>query len=136
MTNPAVQSFFHEATNTFSYVVRDPEGSGAAVIDPVLDYDHRSGRTETQLADQIVGYVREHDLKVHWILETHAHADHLTSAPYLKEILGGQIAIGEGIRAVQRTFKSIFNLKDLNTNGTQFDHLFVDGETLAFGNTI
>ncbi len=133
MTNPVVQRFFHESTNTFSYVVWDADGSGAAVIDPVLDYDHRSGRTDTQFADQIATYVREHDLEVHWILETHAHADHLTSAPYLKEQLGGKIAIGEGIRAVQRTFKSIFNLKDLNANGTQFDHLFVDGETFDIG---
>ena len=133
MTNPVVQSFFHESTNTFSYVVRGPDGSGDEVIEPVLDYDHKAGRTETQFADQIVTYVREHDLEVHWILETHAHADHLTSAPYLKEQLGGKIAIGEGIRAVQRTFKSIFNLKDLNVNGTQFDHLFVDGETFDIG---
>ena len=80
------------------------------MIDPVLDYDHRAGRTEAQFADRIVAYIREHDLDVHWILETHAHADHLTSAPYLKEQLGGTIAIGEGIRAVQRTFKSIFSL--------------------------
>lgn len=133
MTNPVVQRFFHEATNTFSYVVRDPDGSSAAVIDPVLDYDQRSGRTDTGFAEQIVAYVQHHGLEVDWILETHAHADHLTSAPYLKQQLGGKIAIGEGIRAVQQTFKSIFNLKDLNVNGTQFDHLFVDDETFDIG---
>ncbi|MBT5218485.1 MAG: MBL fold metallo-hydrolase, partial [Woeseia sp.] len=133
MTNPVVHPFFHEPTNTFSYVVRDPDGPGAAVIDPVLDYDHRSGRTDTEFADQIVAYVREQELEVHWILETHAHADHLTSAPYLKQQLGGKIAIGEGIRAVQRTFKSIFNVQDLNTDGTQFDHLFEDHETFEIG---
>lgn len=133
MTNPVVQRFFHESTHSFSYVVRDPDGSGAAVIDPVLDYDQISGRTDTGFAEQIVAYVQHHGLEVDWILETHAHADHLTSAPYLKEQLGGKIAIGEGIRAVQRTFKSIFNLKDLNVNGTQFDHLFVDDETFDIG---
>ena len=133
MTNPVVQRFFHEPTNTFSYVVRDPASSAAAVIDPVLDYDHRSGRTETQFPDQIVAYVLENELEIHWILETHAHADHLTSAPYLKEKLGGKIAIGEGIREVQRTFKSIFNFKDLNTDGAQFDHLFVNDETFEIG---
>ncbi len=133
MTTPVVEKFFHEPTSTFSYVVRDPDGPGAAVIDPVLDYDQRSGRTNTIFADQIVAYVREHDLEVHWILETHAHADHLTSAPYIKEQLGGRIAIGEGIQAVQQTFKSIFNLKDLNTDGTQFDHLFVDDEIFDIG---
>lgn len=133
MTNPVVQRFFHEPTNTLSYVVRDPAGSAAAVIDPVLDYDHRSGRTGTQFPDQIVAYVLEHGLEIHWILETHAHADHLTSAPYLKEKLGGKIAIGEGIREVQRTFKTIFNFKDLNTDGAQFDHLFVNDETFGIG---
>jgi glyoxylase-like metal-dependent hydrolase (beta-lactamase superfamily II) len=133
MTNPIVQAFFHEPTNTLSYVVQDPDGPGVAVIDPVLDYDHRSGRTDTEFADQIVAYVRDHALEVHWILETHAHADHLTSAPYLKDQLGGKTAIGEGIRAVQRTFKSIFNVKDLKVDGTQFDHLFDDNEPFAIG---
>ncbi len=133
MTEPVVQRFFHEPTNSFSYVVRDPDGPGAAVIDPVLDYDQRSGCTNTVFADQIVAYVREHDLEILWILETHVHADHLTSAPYIKEQLGGKIAIGEGVRAVQRTFKSIFNLEGLDANGSQFEHLFVDDETFEIG---
>lgn len=131
--NPQVKEFFHEPTSTFSYVVYDERSRTAAVVDSVLDYDPKAGRTSTASADEIVRFVESEGLGVEWILETHAHADHLTAAPYLKRRLGGRIAIGEGIRRVQATFKQVFNIKDLNTNGVQFDHLFGEGETFAIG---
>ena len=130
---PQVTEFFHAPTSTFSYVVQDPQTNRAAIIDSVLDYDNKSGRTSTESADSIVELATTRDLAVDWILETHAHADHLTAAPYLQSRLGGKIAIGIGIRQVQSTFADIFNLKDLNTNGVQFDHLFEDFETFAIG---
>ena len=132
-TRPEAKEFFHELTNTFSYVVYDSKTRAAAVIDSVLDYDHKSGRTSTLSADRIVEFIESSGLSVEWIFETHAHADHLTAAPYLQQRLGGKIAIGEGIRRVQTTFKGVFNLKDLNTNGVQFDHLFEDGEVFRIG---
>lgn len=131
--NPMIKEFFHEPTGTFSYVVHDTATRKAAIIDSVLDYDHKSGRTRTRSADAIIAFVEANGLSVEWILETHAHADHLTAAPYLKRRLGGRLAIGEGIRKVQTTFKKVFNLKDLNTDGVQFDHLFDDSESFAIG---
>ncbi len=132
--HPEVGSFFDPATNTVSYVVKDPESQACAIIDPVLDYDPKSGRTTTRSADQIVAYVRKHKLDVDWLLETHAHADHLSAAPYLKEKLGGRTGVGEPIAKVQQIFKSVFNIeKEFLPDGSQFDHLFADGETFAIG---
>ena len=133
MSNPEVQAFFDEATFTVSYVVSDPETKRAAIIDPVLDFDPASGRTSTQSADAIIAYATETNLQVDWILETHVHADHLSSAPYLQERLGGRTGIGRDVSAVQNTFKGIFNLQDLPVDGSQFDHLFDDGETFTVG---
>ena len=128
MSAPSVTAFFDEATNTVSYVVRDPEGTSAAIIDSVLDFDYASGHTGTASADRIVAYVNDKGLRVEWLLETHVHADHLTAAPYLQQELGGRIAIGKRISAVQETFKGVFNIEDLATDGSQFGHLFDDGD--------
>lgn len=131
---PIVQSFFDQATSTFTHVVYDRAGGHAAIVDPVLDFDAASGRTRHDSADQVIAFVREQGLTVDWILETHAHADHLSSAPYLKEKLGGRIAIGEAIRRVQGVFKPIFNLEPgFATDGSQFDHLFAEGEVFHIG---
>jgi len=134
MSKPAVKAFFDEATFTITYVVSDPATSRAAIVDPVLDYDAASGRTSTTSADAVVAYVQENKLRVDWILETHVHADHLSGAPYLKEKLGGQTAIGANVTAVQTVFKDVFNLADLATDGSQFDRLFSDGDTFPVGN--
>ncbi len=129
------QAFFDPATWTVTYVVADADTGCAAVIDPVLDYDFKSGCTGTASADRVLEYIRKQGLRVEWILETHAHADHLSGAHYLKEHTGGKIAIGEHIRAVQSTFKAIFNLEhSFAPNGSQFDHLLKDGETFRIGN--
>ncbi|MDH3701666.1 MAG: MBL fold metallo-hydrolase [Alphaproteobacteria bacterium] len=129
-----VKAFFDEATNTISYVVRDPGTGRCAVIDTVLDFDPKSGRTSTASADAIIAHVRAQGMTVEWILETHVHADHLTAAPYLREQLGGQTAIGEHVTDVQATFKQIFNAEPtFRTDGTQFDHLFTDGEDFRIG---
>jgi len=134
MSTPTVQSFFHEPTSTFSYVVRDPASTKAAVIDPVLDYDAPSAARGTESAEEIVSRVREQGLEIEWILETHAHADHVSAAPFIQEELGGRIAIGQGIRAVQGRFKGIFNLGDeFQADGAQFDHLFMDDEEFRVG---
>ena len=133
MSKPVVKAFFDEATFTVTYVVSDPATSCAAIIDPVLDYDAASGRTSTTSADAVAAYVQENKLGVDWILETHVHADHLSGAPYLKEKLGGQTAIGKHVMAVQETFKAVFNLADLVTDGSQFDQLFSDGDTFPVG---
>ena len=126
----STQAFFDPNTWTVTYVVASNASRHAAIIDPVLDYDFKSGCTSTTSADQVLAYLKAHDLTVDWILETHAHADHLSSAHYLKKQVGGRIAIGENIRAVQSTFKAIFNLgAEFATDGRQFDHLFKDGET-------
>ena len=131
---PSVQSFFDVATSTFTHVVFDKVGGHAAIVDPVLDFDAASGRTRRDSADEVIAFVREQGLTVDWILETHAHADHLSSAPYLKAQLGGRIAIGEAIRRVQGVFKPIFNLEPgFATDGSQFDHLFADGEVFSIG---
>lgn len=131
---PIVQAFFDPATWTVSYVVYAADGGDCALIDSVLDYDPKAGRTSTATADKLIAFVREHRLKVEWILETHAHADHLSAAPYLRKHLGGRIAIGERIRAVQGVFKKVFNLEpEFRLDGSQFDHLFADGETFRIG---
>ena len=130
----SVSSFFHQATNTITHVVRALEESAAVIIDSVLDFDAKSGRTGTEAADTIIDFVRRNDLSVEWILETHVHADHLTAAPYLKEKLGGQIGVGAGITVVQEGFSKIFNTgSEFTTDGSQFDRLFADGERLVVG---
>ncbi len=129
-----VKAFFDPATWTVSYVVFDAPGGHCALVDAVLDYDPKSGRTRPDSADQLIAFVREQNLTVDWILETHAHADHLSAAPYLRKHLGGKIAIGGKITQVQNVFKGIFHLEpEFATNGSQFDHLFEDGDTFAIG---
>lgn len=129
-----VQSFFDPATSTVTYVVHAGKGSHCAIIDSVLDYDFRSGRTHTASADEVIEYVKTEQLHVQWLLETHAHADHLSAAPYLQKALGGVIAIGEHIRGVQSVFKKIFNLEpEFRLDGSQFGHLFQDGEPFRIG---
>jgi glyoxylase-like metal-dependent hydrolase (beta-lactamase superfamily II) len=133
MSTPDVKAFFDEATFTVSYVVSDPATNRAAVIDPVLDYDPASGRTSTRSADEMIAYLHRSNLGVDWIIETHVHADHLSGAPYLKEQVGGQTGIGSNVTAVQSAFRDIFNIKDLAADGSQFDHLFVSGESFRLG---
>jgi glyoxylase-like metal-dependent hydrolase (beta-lactamase superfamily II) len=133
-TAPIVKSFFDEATNTASYVIHDPATRSAAVIDSVLDFDVAAGRISRTSADKIISYVRTEGLAVGWILETHAHADHLTAAPYLKAQLGGQMAIGREIIQVQNVFGKIFNAGTaFARDGSEFDRLFEDGDTFAIG---
>ncbi len=132
---PYVKSFFDDTTHTVTYVVQEPEGKGCAVIDSVLDYDAHAGRTSTQSADAVISYIRETNLRCEWIVETHAHADHFSAAPYLKQALGGKTAIGEHIPYIQRVFGGIFNAgAAFKTDGSQFDKLFKDGETFYIGN--
>ncbi len=129
-----IETFFEPATWTVSYVVFDEVGGSCAIIDPVLDYDAKSGRISTQFADKQIEFIKSQQLTVEWILETHAHADHLSSAHYLRSQLGGKIAIGSGIPAVQETFKKIFNIGDeFVPNGSHFDHLLTDGEIFLVG---
>jgi glyoxylase-like metal-dependent hydrolase (beta-lactamase superfamily II) len=131
---PQVTGFFDEATYTITYVVAEPDGNRCAIVDPVLDYDPKSGRTSTESADKLIEFLRVEKLEVEWILETHAHADHLSGAPYLREKVGGKTAIGEHIKTVQATFAKVFNLEaGFKTDGSQFDHLFKDGETFSIG---
>ncbi len=131
---PQIKAFFDPATWTVSYVVFDEIKGSCAIIDPVLDYDPKSSRTSTHAANQLIEFIRAQQLTVAWILETHAHADHLSSADYLKSQLGGKTAIGDNIPTVQKTFKKIFNLGDeFAPNGRQFDHLFTDGELFQVG---
>ncbi len=134
MNQPDVQAFHDEATFTVTYVVSDPETLKAAIIDPVHDFDPASGRISTKSADAVIQHVRDRGLEIDWILETHVHADHLSGAPYLQEQLGGKIAIGAEVSTVQETFKRVFNLDDLATDGSQFDQLFSDGDTFEIGN--
>jgi glyoxylase-like metal-dependent hydrolase (beta-lactamase superfamily II) len=134
MVTPNVQAFFDEATFTVTYVVSDPETHRGAVIDPVLDYDPSSGRTTTTAADRLVEYIQGSDLKIDWILETHVHADHLSGAPGIQARVGGKTAIGQDVISVQSTFKELFNIVDLAVDGSQFDHLFADGESFKIGN--
>ena len=129
-----VQAFFDPRTWTVSYVVSDRATGSAAVIDPVLDFDMKSGSTGTGSADKVLAYLREKQLKLEWILETHAHADHLSSARYLQQQAGGRVAIGEHIRDVQAVFKKLYNLeRNFLPDGSQFDHLFSDGEVFRIG---
>ena len=133
-THAATQAFFDPATWTVTYVVWDPASGRAAVIDPVLDYDFKSGHTYSASADRVIACVQDKQLRVDWILETHAHADHLSGAHFLQERIGGRIAIGEHICQVQATFSKIFNFeRSFSLDGSQFDHLFKDGETFLIG---
>jgi glyoxylase-like metal-dependent hydrolase (beta-lactamase superfamily II) len=133
-TRPQVHGMFDPATWTVTYVVHNGPGSECAIIDSVLDYDPKSGRTRHASADKVIAYVRANDLKVQWILETHAHADHLSAAPYLRAQLGGKIGIGGNITQVQKVFKGVFNLEPgFKQDGSQFDHLFQEGEVIPLG---
>lgn len=133
-SQPDIEPFFDPATHTVSYVVSDPRTRACAIIDSVLDYDPKTGRTATRSADRIAEHVRRKGLDTRWILETHAHADHLSGAQYLQRTLGGRVAIGERISDVQRTFGRIFNLgAAFRSDGSQFDHLFRDGDTFNVG---
>jgi glyoxylase-like metal-dependent hydrolase (beta-lactamase superfamily II) len=131
---PLVEPFFDSVTSTLTYVVHAGAGSVCAIIDSVLDFDPKSARTATCSADRVIAFVREQHLTVEWLLETHAHADHLSAAQYLKRTFGGRIAIGEQIRTVQRTFQGVFNVEvDAAADGAQFDHLFAPDETFTVG---
>jgi glyoxylase-like metal-dependent hydrolase (beta-lactamase superfamily II) len=133
MTHALIRSFFDKSTSTFTHVVADAGSRRAAIIDPVLDYDAKSGCTSTAGAQAVVDWVREQGLGVDWLLETHAHADHLSAAPWLKQQLGGTIAIGAHIRDVQRVFRRIFNADDIAVDGAPFERLFEDGERFRIG---
>jgi len=133
-TQATVKAFFDPQTWTYTYVVYETEGSACIVIDSVLNYDPKSGRTKTESADEVIAFIKDRRLQLEWILETHAHADHLTAAPYIQKKLGGKIAIGDHITAVQGVFKGIFNLDDIALDGSQFDVLIKEGESIAFGN--
>lgn len=131
---PVLTPFFHASTFTWTWVVEDPATRAAAIVDPALDYDPKSGRIGTLLADAVVAHVHDRRLDVQWILETHAHADHLTAAQYLKQQLGGQVAIGAGIAAVQAHFAAVFHLgAGFAADGSQFDRRFADGERFLVG---
>ena len=130
---PTVRAFFDEPTNTASYLVSDPATKAAVVIDPVLDYDQATGTGSTRSADAILAAAVAEGLKIEWVLETHAHADHLSGAPYIKLKTGARVGIGEHIREVQRIFRPVFNATDISGDGSEFDHLFVDGEPFAIG---
>jgi len=130
---PAIRAFFDEPTNTVSYLVWDARTKAAAAIDPVLDYDHRSGKASVKSADAIIEAAKAEDLRVEWVLETHAHADHLSGAPYIKGKTGAKVGIGEHIRDVQRIFWPVFNAGDVSGDGREFDHLFKDGERFKIG---
>ena len=131
---PKVHAFFDEATNTITYVVQEPEGRACAVIDSVLDFDYASGRTDTRSADAVIAFIRDNELKLEWVLETHVHADHLSAAPYIQERLGGKIGIGDRITVVQDTFGKIFNEGTrFQRDGSQFDQLFRQGDVFMIG---
>ncbi|QWD76750.1 MBL fold metallo-hydrolase [Polynucleobacter sp. MWH-UH24A] len=135
MQKPIVKAFFDQGTWTFTYVVYEKPNTPCVVIDSVLNYDPKSGRTKTKSADEVIAFVKEQGLTVDWILETHAHADHLSAAPYLQKHLGGKIAIGSHIQDVQKVFKGIFNLEsEFPTNGSQFDYLIEEGQDIYAGN--
>ena len=131
---PKVKAFFDPQTNTISYVVRDPNGHAAAVIDSVLDFDHASGTTQTSSADKIIAYAKDEALDIQWLLESHVHADHLSAAPYIQEKLGGKIGIGNNITLVQNTFGKVFNEgTEFQRDGSQFDQLFDHGDVFHIG---
>ncbi|TCS42041.1 MBL fold metallo-hydrolase [Reinekea marinisedimentorum] len=130
-----VKTFFDQATFTYTHVLHDPETMQAAIFDSVLNYDPKSGRTDTQSADEVIAYVQDAGLTLQWQLETHVHADHLSAAPYIKQKLGGKVAIGDHITIVQETFKSIFNAEEsFSTDGSQFDVKLSEGDTFSIGN--
>ncbi|WP_079419277.1 MBL fold metallo-hydrolase [Thiomonas intermedia] len=131
--SPIVQSWFHAPTFTATHCIIDPETRHCAILDSVLDFDYASGRTKTDFADKVAAFVREQGLTVDWLLESHAHADHLSAAPYLKKLFGGKVAIGEHIQDVQKVFSQVFNDSSMPTDGSPFDHLFKDGEAFAIG---
>ena len=133
-TKPIIDAFFDEATYTVTYLVTDPETRRAAIVDPVLDYDHKSGKASTASAERVLAKVAERQASIDWILETHAHADHLTAAPLLKSRTGARVVIGEHIRDVQKIFRKVFNASDVSDDGREFDRLVADGETLPLGN--
>ena len=130
---PTIRAFFDEPTNTVSYLVADPATKKAAIIDPVLDYDHNAGTVDTRSVEAMLTAANEAGLAIEWVLETHAHADHLSGAPFIKAKTGAKIGIGEHIKDVQRIFRPIFNATDLSTDGSDFDHLFKDGERFKIG---
>ena len=134
MPQPVILGFFDEPTNTVSYLVADPESGQAAVIDPVLDYDHKSGKASTKSADEILVKARERGFTIGLVLETHVHADHLSGAPYIKLKTGARVGIGERVREVQKIFRPVFNAMDVSGEGAEFDILFQDGDRLKIGN--
>ena len=136
MKTPAIQSFFDPETFTVTHVLSDQVTRRAAIIDSVFDFDPKSGRTSHLNADRVIDYVRQSGLAVDWLLETHAHADHFSAAPYLKDKLGGKTGIGLHIRDVQKVFKTIFNVSDMNTDGSDFDQLFDDGDQFFIGELV
>ena len=133
IARPEIRAFFDEPTNTVSYLVADPATGQGAIIDPVLDYDHRSGVATTASADAMLAAAKAANISIAWVLETHAHADHLSGAPYIKIKTGAKVGIGERIREVQKIFRPVFNATDLKCDGSEFDHLFKDGERLPLG---
>ena len=134
MTKPVIHGFFDEPTNTVSYLVGDPETRRAAVIDPVQDYDHKSGKGSAASAEAILARAAAEGFTIDWVLETHVHADHLSGAPYIMLKTGAKVGIGERIREVQQIFRPVFNATDVSGDGSEFDHLFKDGERFAIGN--
>jgi glyoxylase-like metal-dependent hydrolase (beta-lactamase superfamily II) len=130
---PNIMTFYHTPSSTMTYVVSDPATKTAAIIDPVYDFDLPSGQVSVSSINEVIEYINEQSLVVQWILETHAHADHLSSAQYLKQHLGGTVAIGKGITNVQKTFKQVLNLPGFATDGSQFDQLLVGGDRLPLG---
>ena len=130
---PTIRAFFDEVTNTVSYLVSDPATKHAAVIDPVLDYDFKTGKASSKSADLILEAARVDGLQIDWVLETHAHADHLSGAPYIKLKTGAKVGIGEHIRKVQKIFRPVFNALDISGDGSEFDHLFKVGEAFSIG---
>lgn len=134
LTKPLVEGFFDERTSTITYVVSCPDTKQAVIIDSVLDFDSASGRTFTESTDKVLGYIRDKGLQVSWLLETHAHADHLSGAPYMRRELGVGIAIGSHIKDVRDVFKPVFNLQNLSDEPNEFQHLWQDGESFKIGN--
>ena len=133
-TQPQVTAFFEKETNTISYVVKDPKSAACAIIDPVMDIDYSAGRISYKSADELIAFVRANGLTVEWLIETHAHADHLSGAPYIQAKLGGKIGIGEHIKTVQEVFGKVFNEgTEFQRDGSQFDRLFTDGDTYLVG---
>ena len=131
---PEVKAFFDDATNTVSFVIKDPNSASVAIVDSVLDFNFSNGRTDTASADEVIAYVQANDLKVEWILESHVHADHLSAAPYIQEQVGGKIGIGANITIVQDVFSKVFNEgSEFQRDGSQFDKLFVDGDVIEIG---